>query len=768
MKFNLKKGLLVALMLVLAMSALAGCFFNKDKDTGISTQGIGNDKVSISGVVLDKDGNPIQNLTVVVVNENVSAKTNVQGKFNFGGIMSGRQVLQLVGEEGTGQVVINATRKMEPLTLTYPVITEVVILHDNDSHATINNFGKLETVVKQARAQYKNVYLFSAGDIFSGNPVVDQYTPKGKPMIDLMNAVGYNALGMGNHDFDYGQETLKNMMSLATFPMLSANTTVQEGNLPQPEPYTIFKTDNDLSVAVLGLIQVSNTSHIPATSPSKVKGLAFANPIETAKNFKQLGDNNLFVCLSHLGNGDDQLLAEAMPEMDVIIGAHSHTVVDKPYLVNGVLVAQSGSKNAYVGKIVITLKNGQVVSKTGELINLANVTEVDQTVQAMIDEYNSNNILDTVIGTAPKTISGKAALGNLMTQAMMEVHGADMGFQNNGGIRISSLSGNITLNNIYQLEPFANEVILYDMTTAQIRELLTYSVRYKSIDLQASGLLYTVYYKADNTIDKIVLKDYNGQLLDENRTYKVALNSFIAEKYITFTDQGTSTYETVADTIIEYIRNGGSLSVPATERGKIESAPIAETNVVLTTGVTSADRYAGSNTAGNLIADAIRAFTKTDIATFPGSNLVANKTVPVGPVSEAALKSLYNTYISSNKAVVAQMTGKDIKDFILARSQKYNNVDVQISGLKYDIYLNSLGKAYAVNCQLADGTPIQDTTVYTISFNNFAFPGYNLGAKAMNQYTTDANEQTMLLNYVTSLTGPIPASLSEVRVRIIK
>lgn len=769
-KWNMNRGLLLTLVFLLSISLLAGCF-NKESvvstDTTSSLLGVGNEKVSFSGVVLDENGEPIQNLTVLIVNENVQAKTNVQGKFNFGGIPGGKQVLQLIGDEGVGQVVVELTRKMEPLTLTYPVITEIVILHDNDSHATIDKFGKLAGVANQIRAEYENVFLLSAGDIFSGNPVVDQYDPKGKPMIDLMNAAGYDALTLGNHDFDYGQVNLKELMNFAMFPMLSANTAVVDSILPQPQPYVILKTKNELEVAVLGLIQVSSTSKIPATSPSKVVGLEFSDPIETAQNYRYLGNKNLFIGLSHLGNSFDHDLAETMPEMDLIIGAHSHTIIQAPYLVNGVLIAQAGSKNNSLGKIVVTLKNGQVIERHGELINLSSATEVDPTVQSMVDAYNSNNILDQVIGTAPAAINGKEGLGNLMTEAIVAVHNLDMAFQNNGGIRLSSLSGDITLNDIYKLEPFANEVVIYEMTTAEIRELLTYSVRYKSIDLQASGLKYIVYYKND-AINKIMLTDYNGTPLDENRTYLVGLNNFVAEKYISFTEKGISTYTTVADTIIEYIKDGGSLQISSQGRGTIASEAIAETDVILTTGQVSADRYASSNTAGNLIADAIRAATNTDFATFPGSNLVSNRTVQAGPVSEAALRSLYNSYISSNYAVVAELTGKDIKDFLLARSQRYNNVDVQVSGLHYDIYLNSLGKAVAVDCRKDDGSEILDDEVYTITFNSYSFSSYNLAGKVLSQYTTTESELVMLLGYVTNLTEPISASLADPRVTIIR
>ncbi|MGE5383462.1 MAG: metallophosphoesterase, partial [Omnitrophica WOR_2 bacterium] len=127
--------------------------------------------------------------------------------------------------------------------------TKVIILSLNDQHAKIDNYGQLKAAVDKIRKENKYVYLFSGGDNFTGNPVVDQYPDKGYPMIDLMNSVGFTASAVGNHEFDYGQQVLGKRMKQANFPFLNANIKDSTGNF-KFKPYYIIKLDNGLRIGV--------------------------------------------------------------------------------------------------------------------------------------------------------------------------------------------------------------------------------------------------------------------------------------------------------------------------------------------------------------------------------------------------------------------------------------------------------------------------------------------------------------------------------------
>src|SRR6056297_990396 len=133
-----------------------------------------------------------------------------------------------------------------------PEEKKTVILHTNDVHAKIDNMDKLSAYKQEMEQKYDDVILLSAGDIFSGNPVVDVYKEKGYPMIDLMNKTGYQMSVPGNHEFDYGEKTLKERINDAEFPFICANIDTKNSVLDPFKPYQVVET-NGVSLFFLGL-----------------------------------------------------------------------------------------------------------------------------------------------------------------------------------------------------------------------------------------------------------------------------------------------------------------------------------------------------------------------------------------------------------------------------------------------------------------------------------------------------------------------------------
>ncbi|MFP4019079.1 MAG: metallophosphoesterase, partial [Bacteroidales bacterium] len=146
---------------------------------------------------------------------------------------------------------------------------QVAILHTNDMHASIDNMDKLAAYKQQMDKKYDHVFLVSAGDIFSGNPVVDEYEQKGYPIIDLMNKAGYNLSAIGNHEFDYGQEVLAERMEEANFPFICANIKTEGTSLPQPDPYSVLEAGGK-KIFILSQIEIWNDGQ-PSTHPMKLK-----------------------------------------------------------------------------------------------------------------------------------------------------------------------------------------------------------------------------------------------------------------------------------------------------------------------------------------------------------------------------------------------------------------------------------------------------------------------------------------------------------------
>jgi len=449
--------------------------------------------------------------------------------------------------------------------------TEIVILHTNDMHASLDRFPKLAAYKKALEQQYNHVLLVSAGDIFSGNPVVDFYKEKGYPMVDLMNRVGYRITAIGNHEFDYGQKILGKRMEQADFPFICANMDTQNAALPQPEPYAVLE-EGGYKLFFLALIELGNQG-VPSTHPDKVDGIAFSDPVESAEKFmKQKDRYDAFIGLTHLGYETDKELAQTYPQFDAILGGHSHTLVDTPQMINEVLLSQAGDDMEFVGKVILTFQGGKLTSRSSDMISLEDYESTDPKLDTLVQHYQNNEALNRVIGSAASPIRGKQELGALFTDAQRKMHQLDFAFQNNGGIRISEIpKGPIHVKTIYKLDPFGNELIKYQMTPREIKSLIRNASDHGHVDLQISGGQYTLHINQEDEIQEIVLLDSQGNQLDSGANYEVGLNSYIASSYpFDHSDEGKSLYVTTAQNLIDYIEQEGTVDYAGVKRVFVE------------------------------------------------------------------------------------------------------------------------------------------------------------------------------------------------------
>jgi len=433
--------------------------------------------------------------------------------------------------------------------------TEILILHTNDMHSRIDNFGKLAYLADSLRKTHKYVFLVAAGDNFTGNPIVDMYPDKGFPMIELMNMLHYDVTAIGNHEFDMGQELQNKRRQQAKFPFISCNIDASGAVVKQPEPYVILKAGKT-KIPFLGIIQLGENG-LPDSHPSRLEGLKFTNGLEKAKEFLWLKDKyGMLIGLTHLGVEYDDSLATAYPQFDVIIGGHSHTTMTAPMMVNNVMIVQTGSGLKNVGLTTLQVTRGKITDRKYELIPLASITKTDPVVQAMIDKYNSNEEMNRVVGYAETAFDSQEELGCLMTDAITARMNIDFAFQNSGGIRISNLpQGDILLKDIFRLDPFGNQVVTYTMTPAEIKSLICNAFnREKEIDLVPSGMTYSVSINSEGLCTDVEMRDKSGSLLDANKTYTVGLNSYISASYkFNHTDPGTTNYNTSAQTLLDFL-----------------------------------------------------------------------------------------------------------------------------------------------------------------------------------------------------------------------
>lgn len=451
--------------------------------------------------------------------------------------------------------------------------TEVIILATNDMHARIDNFGKLAYLADSLRkGKRHHLFLVAAGDNFTGNPIVDMYPDKGYPMIDLMNRLHYDVTAMGNHEFDLGQENLNKRREQANFPFISCNIDASGAIVKPFEPYVILKAGK-LKIPFLGIIQLG-ANGLPDSHPSRLEGVKFTNGIVKAQEYKWLKEKyGILIGLSHLGVEDDQPLANAMPEFDVIIGGHSHTVLSSPMMTNNVMIEQAGSGLKYVGKITLTITNGKVTGRGYELIALSNIKKTNPEIQAIIDKYNGNEEMNRPVATAETPFSSQEELGCLMTDAITSRMKVDFAFQNSGGIRISSLpQGEIKFKDIFRLDPFGNQVVTFSLTYNELKSLVLNSYnRDKKLDLAVSGMSYTIITDPSGQSVDVEMKDTKGNLLDQAKTYSVGVNSYISATYkFDHKDPGTTNYNTSAQTLLDYLSEVKSVNYTGCKRAFVK------------------------------------------------------------------------------------------------------------------------------------------------------------------------------------------------------
>lgn len=427
---------------------------------------------------------------------------------------------------------------------------EIVILSVNDMHASIDQFPKFASMVDSLRAVYPDLLLFSAGDNRTGNPVNDQYDPVNYPMIELMNRLGFDLCTVGNHEWDANIGALHDDVERAKFPFLCANVTIPNDVDLDFEPFEIFESQG-VKMAVIGLIEVRHDD-IPGTHPDNVAKVSFKRPNIVLPQYKYLRDeNDVVILLSHCGFEDDMELAQANPWLDAIIGGHSHTLIDHPSQTNGVLITQSGSHLKYATLVKLKVKDHKVVNKEAVVLNVNGVRKEKPEIKQLVNEFNKAPQLNRALAVAKTKFENPEEVGCMMTDAIREISGADFAFQNTGGVRINYLNkGPITVKDVYSIDPFNNDVVVYKMTGAQVKKFILNSYRKNGgFPSFVSGMSYTV---GDD--ERSVWVNMDGGNFSTNKVYKVAMNSYMASTVnIESEDDGQSMFKTSEEMMIDFL-----------------------------------------------------------------------------------------------------------------------------------------------------------------------------------------------------------------------
>lgn len=440
----------------------------------------------------------------------------------------------------------------------------VVILSINDPHAALDQVPRFAFMVDSIRTLYPNLLFLSGGDLQSGDPINDQYSPKGYPIIGLMNALGCSFSVVGNHEFDPGQEEFGLLTKVALFPFLAANVFPDEKFGIDLKPYSIKTLPNGRKVAILGLLQLEENG-LPSTHPDKVKGIRFEYARDITPNYRKLKDSaDIVVALTHLGIEEDKEIAKANPWIDLIVGGHSHTFIDNALMVGEVPITQSGARLKQAAITFILLDaDGRIVETKVHSFPVDKAAGLEKPeIRAYVDKLYDNPVYREELAITEKELENTTQIGYLMCDAYRAETGSDFSFQNNGGVRLSQIpKGAITLLDLFVLDPFGNEMKTIYLTPKEIRNFLSYAwEKEENEPILTSGLQLTYFLNPDGTFEKVEITDENGNKLDEKKRYKVAYSNYIEAAY-PFEHKEVSHSEgyTTAEATIRYLRKIGKV-----------------------------------------------------------------------------------------------------------------------------------------------------------------------------------------------------------------
>lgn len=501
-----------------------------------------------------------------------------------------------------------------------PSIHKLVVVHTNDTHGHPVKFFKhpvpdvgglpaRSTLVRRIREKNENILVLDAGDLNTGRAESNLF--KAKPDIEGYNYIAYDAMALGNHEFDNPRQVLEWQMSLARFPFLSANIKTTNGDYLTRR--YIIKRFHGFKVAVFGLTTTETTL---TGNPKHIKDLIFEDEIEVARELvpelKKKAD--LVIALVHMGiyqsfREGSRRLAGEVDGIDLIVDGHTHTKMDSPIFVkkfgsdHKTLIVQAWKWGLIAGRVDLWFNNRGVIDYRFEAIpiNLKREKEgmegrktytyigeqikEDEGLLYTLQPYveKAESLLAEVIGNAEEifcymnTRKKETALGNIIADSMLwytKKMGADFAIQNGGGIRADLPKGPITKKSIYEVLPFDNSVVFLTLSGPDVQSLFDYIATITP----GEGAFPQVSKGVSFTINRVTGKCQNilinGQPIHQYRNYRIVTNSYLADGgdgYKMFLNAifryDTSRFQ--KDVLIEYIKYIGSNIKPQT-KGRIE------------------------------------------------------------------------------------------------------------------------------------------------------------------------------------------------------
>ena len=451
-------------------------------------------------------------------------------------------------------------------------IFDVKIVHTNDIHARVEEddynqvigMDRLSGIAQTFTEGADGSLMLDSGDTFHGQPIAT--IVKGESVAKLMKACGYDAMTTGNHDWSYGKERLKELGGIANVKILS-------GNIKNADGTSFFDTDELVKEITkngktlkIGVFGVSDPEMKNKTTPSNVEGLDFQDAVAYAKGeaatLKAEGCD-VVIALSH--TLDPKNVAAQVDGVDLWLCGHEHIELSESVTTpdgSKTYVSESGHYLNSVGLIDLNCtmdEDGSVhvdYEKTSVDYEAAQNYPKDASVTDVLDTIKAENetALNRVIGTSPVELDGvwehirigQTNLGNVITDAYLLATGADIAFENAGGIRASIAAGTVTYGDVINVSPYGNYVVTKKLTGAQIKEMLESSLTIQKncivandsgewdawpndsgSYLQVGGIIVR-FDPAQPAGARVLSVQKDGQELDDTKEYTVAVNNYLA------------------------------------------------------------------------------------------------------------------------------------------------------------------------------------------------------------------------------------------------
>ena len=463
-----------------------------------------------------------------------------------------------------------------------------------DDVSMIGGIAEITTLIETIRKTESNVFLFDSGDIFTG--ALSKLT-QGELAFELMTTMGYDAMAIGNHEFEYGHKVFEWQKNRVSFPVLGANLFYKDTDHPYAQSHTIIER-NDIRIGVIGIMGQDAAT---AIVPSYIAGLDVRDPAEAVrKSVRELqGDVDLIVLLTHQGKTApmqtdaesqsslhrdieaDIELAGAVEGIDVLFAGHADAGTREPVVhpKTGTLIMQTYGQATHLGylQLKINSNTGDIDSYNGKLIPVESLNlKPDARIKTKLENYRSKHPeLMRKVGTteAPmvRRYFQESDIGNLFTDIFVATTGADIGFVNSGGLRKDLPGDVIRVVDILDAYPFVDEVIIKEMSGAQIRRAIEQSLTFETGILQLSGL-EVIYDLRQPKYKRIVELKHNGMPVQDEVRYTVAACSLLTEGgdlYDSFLESEViRSAGKVSDVIVKYFQDHDVVAVPKRGRQK--------------------------------------------------------------------------------------------------------------------------------------------------------------------------------------------------------